>query len=118
MTEIENKDRCVALTDDGEGGRCSRVAKDGEFCFQLDDTYPVVDEREPTGNSDYDEIMEIIENQTQSMSEVKQDISQNISDMLDETGSFATSLGSVNFSETVNAFTSTVTKTAKTPSKY
>lgn len=41
--------RCIAVTSDGT--RCSRPAKDGDFCFQHDESYPTIDDVEEREDS-------------------------------------------------------------------
>jgi len=36
MTETDDQDQCRAITN--EGHRCTRLAKDGRFCFQHDES--------------------------------------------------------------------------------
>lgn len=41
MAQIDDEDRCIALTKNED--RCRRKAKEGRFCFQHDQSYPTVD---------------------------------------------------------------------------
>jgi len=41
MADFEDEERCIAIT--GSGNRCSRVAKDGRFCFQHNESFETVE---------------------------------------------------------------------------
>lgn len=42
MTQIDDEERCIALT--REENRCTRRATEGRFCFQHDRSHPTVDD--------------------------------------------------------------------------
>lgn len=44
MSSTQELQQCIALTEDGE--RCSRPAKDGDFCYQHDESYETIDDHE------------------------------------------------------------------------
>lgn len=115
MVDVHSEERCVALT--GAGARCSRIAKDRRFCFQHDESSPTVDEADQPSAEFVNLVAESTKWRPEQLSGVQKDIAQNIEDLLGETGSLANSFGSLNVSQSLEAFENTVGKTGPTVGK-
>lgn len=116
MVTVSDEDRCVALTRSGD--RCSRVAKEGQFCFQHDSSDDTID----MSGSESNNIFNVVSNRTDIASEelsgVKRDIAQNMEDVYDSMKDVSGALTSLDFDEALDAFRDAAGSTAATPAKY
>lgn len=116
MTAIDKKDRCIALTRSGD--RCSRIAKDGRFCFQHDSQSETVPEAEQESRNGIGIIGDRLTLKPEQLDGVQKDIAQNVQDVLENTKDISDALKSMEFSEAIDAFRKTASSTASTPAKF
>lgn len=115
MVDVHPEERCIALTE--AGSRCSRIAKDGRFCFQHDDSSPVVDETDQSSVEFTNLVAGNTKWRPEQLSGVQKDIAQNIEDLLGQTGALANSIGSLDLSQSLEAFGNTAGNTGPTVAK-
>lgn len=108
MAEVDDKERCIALTN--AGNRCSRISKNGRFCFQHDESDETI-----KSTSSSDGFIAVVQDQLtvqpEQLSGMQRDIAQNITQILDQTNGLADSLASLDFSSSIDAFRNTVGST-------
>lgn len=116
MTSVSDEDRCVALTRSGD--RCSRVAKEGQFCFQHDSSDDTVDEYDPESSDVFNFVSDQIHIPSEELSGAKSDIAQNMDDVYDSMKDVSGALASLDFNKAIDAFRDAAGSTAATPAKY
>jgi hypothetical protein len=116
MTDINEEDRCIAKTQKGK--RCSRVAKDGRFCFQHGPDSATVTEVEKESQRMFGIVADRVNFQPEQLEGVQKDIAQNFQDIFQNTKDFSGSLTSLDFNEALDAFKRTTISTARTPAKH
>jgi hypothetical protein len=79
MTDVDANERCIALTQRGE--RCSRVAKDGEFCFQHDESYDTIDVQRSDDAGLVNWLSSELESRAATVSDIQRDVYMNLADM-------------------------------------
>lgn len=113
MSTVDDKDQCIAITN--EGSRCSRIAKDGEFCFQHDSSSAVIDSYQ----SESQGFVNLISNQVpDDLSGVQEDILQNYHDLVGNAREISGGILSANFDEALSAFREVGSSSAATTTKY
>lgn len=110
MAENENQEHCLAITN--AGTRCSRLAKDGGFCFQHDETDETIGDGTPSPSGYVNVLSEQFESASVQLSGASQDVTSNLKDIVNEAGSIAEALRSGNFNDTIESFRKTVGTTA------
>lgn len=111
MSDIDDEERCIALT--GAGHRCTRLAKHGRFCFQhaeMDDP-PIADGLNPEPAGFISVVSSELDSQAAQLSGAPQDVAQNLKGIIDEAGSLMGAVKSLDFSSSLNAFKNTVGQT-------
>jgi len=116
MANVDEEDQCIALTNKGE--RCSRVAKDGEFCFQHSSSSEIAESVDRGSGNFLSVVTDRANVDSGELSGVEQDIAQNFRDVYDGMRDFSGSLKTFDFDEAVDAFREATTSTAPTPAKY
>lgn len=116
MTDIDSKDRCIAITN--EGTRCSRISKDGKYCFQHDSSSATIDSHQSESQSFVNLVSSQVKNAPNNLSDVQNDIKRNFRNLVAGTQEVSGELSSANFDEALNAFTEAVRSTAGTTAKY
>lgn len=110
-----DEEQCQAITN--AGTRCSRLAKDGRFCFQHDETDETVDDEELSSAGYVSIISDQFESASVQLSGASQDVAENIKDIVDEAGSVAEAIQTGDLEGTLQNFSRTVGKTAPTAGK-
>jgi len=116
MTAIDDKDQCIAITN--EGTRCSRIAKDEAFCFQHDSSSEVIESRQTESQGFVNLVSDQIKDAPDSLSGVQRDIMQNFHDLVGGTREISGGLLSANFDEALNALREAARSSAATTTKY
>jgi len=116
MANVDDDERCIALTNKGE--RCSRVAKEGQFCFQHDSSSETVTAVESESQNFLNVVANRVNLHPEDLSGIEQDIAQNFEDVLDSMKDVSGSLKSLDFNEAFGAFREATNSTAPTPAKY
>ena len=79
MTDIDDDERCIALTRSGD--RCSRVAKSGSFCFQHDENDETVDIQTSKNEGIVNWLSSELESKAATASDVQRDVYMNLAGM-------------------------------------
>jgi hypothetical protein len=79
MPDLEDEERCIAIT--GSGDRCSRVAKDGRFCFQHDESYETVEIQTAESAGIVNWLSSELESRAAQASDIQRDVYMNLADM-------------------------------------
>lgn len=79
MADLEDEERCIAIT--GSGDRCSRVAKNGRFCFQHDESYETVEIRTAESAGIVNWLSSELESRAAQASDIQRDVYMNLVDM-------------------------------------
>lgn len=109
----ENGDeKCHALTN--AGTRCSRLAKDGRFCFQHDETDKTINSAPSTSEGYINVVSEQLNSASAELSGASQDVAQNVRDIVNETGDVGAALRSWEFGDALGGFKRAVGKTGPT----
>lgn len=107
MSGIDDE-RCIALTNKGD--RCSRIAKDGRFCFQHDESNETIDA--PTEETTLiGTISDQISIQPERLSGVQRDVAENLEDIRSEIKDPSELITSVDFVEALTAYRKSAGKT-------
>lgn len=82
MTTVhEEGEHCIAITNSGE--RCQRVAKDGRFCFQHDESNGTVEIERAKEDGIVNWLSSELETRAATASDIRRDIYMNLADMQD-----------------------------------
>jgi len=76
MADVDKEDQCIAKTQSGK--RCSRVAKDGRFCFQHNPESETVTEAEQESQHMFSVVADRVNIQPEKLKGVEKDIAQNV----------------------------------------
>lgn len=79
MADVDESERCIAITH--SGGRCSRVAKNGEFCFQHNETNETIDVQRSESPGLVNWLSSELEARAATVSDVQRDVYMNLTDM-------------------------------------
>ena len=109
MTEIPEEEQCIAITN--SGSRCSRMAKSNRFCFQHDNSFETIDGVDSSEEGLLVSISEQLPNTPEQLSGIQRDVSQNINDIVEHAGGVREALTSLEFTDALDGFRSTVSST-------
>lgn len=116
MSAVDDKDQCIAITN--QGARCSRIAKEGKFCFQHDSSSEVIASEESESQGFVNLISNQVEDVPDGLSGVQEDIIQNYRDLVGNAREIPGGLLSADFDEALNAFKKAARSSAATTTKY
>ena len=117
MADSSEEENCVALTQ--SGNRCSRLAKQGRFCFQhakMDDV-ELVEGVNPESEGIISVVSSGFGTRAAHLSGVQRDVGQNIEQIVDEAGSIVEAFRSTDLGGALDAFKNTVGKTGASAGK-
>jgi hypothetical protein len=78
-SEGGDEEHCIAITNSGD--RCTRVAKDGQFCFQHDESDETVDMERGDSSGVVNWLSSGLEKRASAASDVRRDVYMNLIDM-------------------------------------
>lgn len=115
MTDVSDEERCIALTNSGD--RCSRIAKNGRFCFQHDQSSETVGGADSNPNGFLSIVSGELQIRPEQLSGVRRDVAQNIEQIIAQTGDLTDSITKLDFPSSLNQFKNTVGSTGPTAGK-
>lgn len=107
---------CAAITNTGD--QCSRLAKDGQFCFQHDDSYETVNRELNTETSGYLTVVsDRVGGKTVSFSDARRDVAKNFRELFSEAEGLSEAIRSADVGKTAEKFKDAVGNSAPTAGK-
>ena len=108
-------EQCQAITQ--KGTQCSRLAKDGRFCFQHDESDDTVGEAEPAPQGRISIVTDRLQSVSVELSGVPRDVAQNLQGIIDEADGVAEAIRTQDFDTALGKFKNTVGETGPSAGK-
>jgi len=107
---------CAAITNTGD--QCSRLAKDGQFCFQHDASYETINRELNTEKSGYLTVVsDTVGEKTVSFSDARRDVSKNFKELFGEVDGLSEAIRSADVGKAAEKFKDVVGSSAPTAGK-